>query len=155
MIYLFCTIIQISPDSREISGDVQKSVILPMLRRTSELLSQKNNKDTCYWFELEFKTGDFVFQEKRRDQFHDLFTCRVLAFFVFPIGTSTKNRLATSPEEIVENRRGNRSPATFRGFSVTGLVCRNVSPMIGVLQISSAEVLFLIEGGVLLMYAYL
>ena len=69
MIYLFCIIIQISPDSREISGDVQKSVILPMLRRTSELLSQKNNKDTCYWFELEFKTGDFVFQTKRRDKF--------------------------------------------------------------------------------------
>ena len=84
-----------------------------------------------------------------------MFICRVLAFFVFPIGTSIKNRLATSPEEIVENRRGNRSPATFRGFSVTGLVCRNVSPMIGVLQISSAEVLFLIEGGVLLTYAYL
>ena len=68
MIYLFCIIIQISPDSREISGDVQKSVILPMLRRTSELPSQKNNKDTCYWFELEFKTGDFVFQTKRRDK---------------------------------------------------------------------------------------
>ena len=76
-----------------------------------------------------------------------MFTCRALAFFVFPIGTSIRNRLATFPEEVVESRRNNRSPATSRGFSVTGLVCRNVSPGVGVLQISSVEVLFLIEGG--------
>jgi len=76
-----------------------------------------------------------------------LFICRVLAFFVFPIGTSIRNRLATFPDDVVGGRRNNRSLAISRGFSVTGLVCRNVSSVVGVLQISSVEILFLIKGG--------
>ena len=76
-----------------------------------------------------------------------MFICRVLAFFVFPIGTSIRNRLATFPNDVVGGRRNNRSLAISRGFSVTGLVCRNVSSAVGVLQISSVEILFLIKGG--------
>ena len=70
-----------------------------------------------------------------------------LAFSVFPIGTSIIKPARNLPEEVVESRINNRSPAASRVCCVTGLVCRDVSSVVGVLQMSSVEAPFLIVYG--------
>ena len=79
-----------------------------MRLRLSELLQK--NKWTCWRFKLEIKTGEFVFLRKHRDNLKFVYLLS-LAFSVLSIGTLIRKPTCNLPEENIESRRNNRSPA--------------------------------------------
>ena len=87
---------------------------------------------------MEIKTGEFVFLRKQRDNPTFVYLSS-LAFSGVSIGTLIREPTRNLHQGELKVGVIIVSPAASRGYYITGLMRRNVSPAIGFLQMDSVE----------------